>query len=43
MFKSYLNMRFVVKGKQIDSKNKIEKDTVELKFKGNQKQFKLNA
>ena len=32
-----------MKGKQIETKQKIDKETVELKFKGNQKQFKLNA
>ena len=35
LFKSYLNTQLEEKGKQ------IEKDVVELKFKGNQKQFKL--
>jgi len=31
------------KGKQIETKQKIDKETVELKLKGNQKQFKLNT
>ena len=32
-----------MKGKQIETKQKIDKETVEFKFKGNQKQFKLNV
>ena len=29
--------------KKIETKKKIHKETVELKFKGNQKQFKINV
>ena len=43
LFKDYLSTQLDVKGKQIETKQKIDKETVELKFKGNQKQFKLNA
>ena len=43
LFKDYLSDQLEAKGKQIESKQKIDKETVELKFKGNQKQFKLNA
>ena len=40
LFKDYLSTQLDVKGKQIETKQKIDKETVELKFKGNQKQFK---
>ena len=43
LFKDYLSTQLNVKGKQIETKQKIDKETVESKFKGNQKQFKLNA
>ena len=43
MFKSYLEERFEQKGKEFEHKTKTEKDIVQLKFKGNQKQFELNA
>jgi hypothetical protein len=43
LFKDYLNTQLKAKGKQIETKHKIDKETVELKFNGNQKQFKLNA
>ena len=43
LFKDYLSTQLDVKGKQIEIKQKIDKETVELKFKGNQKQFKLNS
>ena len=43
LFKDYLSAQLDVKGKQIETKQKIDKETAELKFKGNQKQFKLNA
>ena len=31
------------KGKQIKQRGKLDKEVVQLKFKGNQKQFELNA
>ena len=43
MFKDYLEKKFDDKGKQIEQKSKIDKDVVQLKYKGNQKQFELNA
>ena len=43
LFKDYLSTQLDVKEKQIETKQKIDKETVELEFKGNQKQFKLNA
>ena len=43
LFKDYLSTQLDVKGKQIETKQQIDKETVELKFKGNRKQFKLNA
>ena len=33
----------IYKGKQIEQKSKIDKDVVQLKYKGNQTQFELNA
>ena len=44
LFKDYLNTQLVSQGKKFESKQKkIDKETVELKYKGNQKQFKVNA
>ena len=43
LFKDYLLSQLDVKGKQIEAKQKTDKETIELKFKGNQKQFDLNA
>ena len=43
MFKDYLEKKLDDKGKQIEQKSKIDKDVVQLKYKGNQKQFDLNA
>ena len=43
MFKDYLKKKLEDKGKQIDQKSKIDKEVVQLKYKGNQKQFELNA
>ena len=43
MFKGYLKKKLDDKGKQIEQKSKIDKDVVQLKCKGNQKQFELNA
>ena len=43
LFKDYLSTQLDAKEKKIETKQKIYKETVELKFKGNQKQFKLNA
>ena len=43
MFKGYLASQLEVKDKHIEEKSKISKDASELKFKGNRKQFELNA
>ena len=43
LFKDYLSIQLDVKGKQIETKQNIDKETVQLKFKGTQKQFKVNA
>ena len=43
-FKDYLQTKLEDKGtKQIGQKSKIDKKVVQLKYKGNQKQFQLNA
>ena len=43
MFKSYLEDRIDQKGKEIELRSKAEKEVIQLKYKGNQKQFELNA
>ena len=43
MFKDYRDKKLDDKGKQIEQKSKIDKEVVQLKYKGNQKQFELNA
>ena len=43
MFKDYLEKKLEVKTKQIEHKSKIDKEVVQLKYKGSQKQFELNA
>ena len=43
MFKGYLEKKLEDKWKQIEQKSKIDKEVVQLKYKGNQKQFELNA
>ncbi len=43
MFKDYLASQLEVKDKHIEEKSKISKDASELKFKGNRRQFELNA
>ena len=43
MFKYYLEDRIAQKGKEIELTSKAEKEIVQLKYKGNQKQFELNA
>ena len=43
MFKDYLGKKLEDKGKQIEQKSKIDKEVVQLKYKGNLKQFELNA
>lgn len=43
MFKTYLEERIDEKGKQIELKGKTEKEVVQLNYKGNQKQYELNA
>ena len=39
----YLEKKLEVKTKQIEQKIKIDKEVVQLKYKGNQKQYELNA
>ena len=43
LFKDYLEDQLETKTKEIEQKTKIDKEVVQLKFKGNQKQFELNA
>ena len=43
MFKDFLEKKLEDKGKQIEQRSKLEKEVAQLKFKGNQKQFELNA
>ena len=43
MFKTYLEAKIDEKGRQIELKGKTEKEVVQLNFKGNQKQYELNA
>ena len=39
MFKDFLEKKLEDKGKQIEQRSKLDKEVVQLKFKGNQKQF----
>ena len=43
MFKTYLESKLDGKTKQLESKSKLDKQVTQMKFKGNQKQFELNA
>jgi len=43
MFKDFLEKKLEDKGKQIEQRSKLDKEVVQLKFKGSQKQFELNA
>ena len=43
MFKTYLESKLDEKTKQLESKSKMDKQVTQMKFKGNQKQFELNA
>ena len=43
MFKTYLESKLDEKTKQLESKSKLDKQVTQMKFKGNQKQFELNA
>lgn len=43
LFKDYLSNQLEVQGKKLKTIQKMCKDTVELNFKGNQKQYKLNT
>ena len=43
MFKSYLESKLDEKTKELESKSKLDKQVTQMKFKGNQKQFELNA
>ena len=42
-FKDYLQDQLETKTKEIEQKSRIDKEVFQLKFKGNQKQFELNA
>ena len=42
-FKTYLESKLDEKTKQLESKSKLDKQVTQMKFKGNQKQFELNA
>ena len=42
-FKGYLNTQLKAQGKLIGDQSKIERSVSEFKFKGNRKQFKVNA
>ena len=43
MFKTYLESKVDEKTKQLESNSKLDKQVTQMKFKGNQKQFELNA
>ena len=43
MFKTYLESKLDENTKQLESKSKLDKQVTQMKFKGNQKQFVLNA
>ena len=43
MFKDFLEKKLEDKGKQIEQRSKLDKEVVQLRFKGNQKQFEFNA
>ena len=43
MFKDFLEKKLEDKEKQIEQISKLDKEVVQLKFKGNQKQFELDA
>ena len=43
LFKTYLASQLEEKSKQLEGKSKVVKEAAEFKFKGNRKQFELNA
>ena len=43
LFKDYLQNQLETKTKEIEQKSKIDKEVVQFKYRGNQKQFELNA
>ena len=43
MFKVFLEKKLEDKGKQIEQRSNLDKEVLQLKSKGNQKQFELNA
>ena len=43
LFKDYLQNQLETKTKEIEQRSKIDKEVVRLKYRGNQKQFELNA
>ena len=43
MFKDFLEKKLEDKGRQIEQRSKLDKEVVQLRFKGNQKQFEVNV
>ena len=43
MFKTYLESKLDEKTKQLGLKSNLDEQVTQMKFKGNQKQFELNA
>ena len=43
LFETYLASQLDEKSKQLEGKSKVVKEAAEFKFKGNKKQFELNA
>ena len=43
MLKDFLERKLEDRGKQIEQRSKLDKEVVQLRFKGNQKQFEFNA
>ena len=43
VFKTYLESKLYEKTKQLESRSKLDKQVTQMKFKGNRKQFELNA
>ena len=43
MLKDFLERKLEDRGKQIEQRSKLDKEVVQLRFKGNQKQFEFNT
>ena len=43
MFKDFFEKKLEEKEKQIEQRSKLDKEVVQLKFKGNQKKFEFNV